>query len=157
MYNGTILPAHVLTERIFKVSQADNEEDGTAFSTTWAWTANSDAASQTQVHSYANIKSRSETLPVMLSNLTALTVSANWTMYPSYTGDPKIFDIEGLSDIGAKADVTLDFFLDPDMKQSTNVTNPAFEVMIWFATLDGTEPIGYAHGAAGSAILEGKN
>ncbi|KAF6227973.1 hypothetical protein HO133_007701 [Letharia lupina] len=63
-------------------------------------------------------------------------------MYPSGTGNPDTFDIDGLDAIGAKADVTLDFFLDPDKNQSTNVTNPAFEVMIWFAALDETEPIG---------------
>ena len=83
-------------------------------------------------------------------------------MYPSGTGTPgtgavNVFDIEGLTSIGAKADVTLDFFLDPDATQSTNVTNPMFEVMIWFAALDSTEPIGYGAGPAGSYILEGKN
>lgn len=78
-------------------------------------------------------------------------------MYPSGFGDSDIFDIDGLDDIGAKADVTLDFFLDPDINQSTNVVNPKFEVMIWFANVDATEPIGYASGSAGSIILDGKN
>lgn len=135
----------------------EDEQDGTAFSTTWDWTANGSYASQTHVHSYANVKSRSNILPVMLSKITVLTVSANWAMYPSGPEDPNIFDIDGLSAIGAKADVTLDFFLDPDITQSTNVTNPKFEVMIWFAALNATEPIGYASGSAGSTLLDGKN
>lgn len=93
----------------------------------------------------------------MLSNITELTVSADWSMYPTGTGNPNIFDTNGLDAIGAKADVTLDFFLDPDFQQATNVTNPKFEVMIWFAALDATEPIGYADGSAGSAVVDGKN
>ena len=163
MHNGMIFPAPLLSkEGLLKVSQVEDEQDGTAFSTTWVWKANADPVSETQVHSYANVKSRSDTLPVMLSNITKLTVSANWTMYPSGTGTPgtgipNVFDIEGLTSIGAKADVTLDFFLDPDIRQSTNVTNPKFEVMIWFAALDSTEPIGYGAGPAGSYVLDGKN
>lgn len=119
--------------------------------------ANDTEVSETHVHSYANVKSRSKNLPVMLANITSLTVSADWTMYPGGSGNPNTFDIDGLNTIGAKADVTLDFFLDPDFKQSTNVSNPKFEVMVWFAALDATEPIGYADGSAGSIILDGKN
>lgn len=135
----------------------EDDQSATAFSTTWAWGANATNASQTQVHSYPNIKSNSTILPAMLSNLTAVTLSANWTMYPSGTGNQNTFDIAGLDAIGAKADVILDFFLDPDIKQSTNVTNPKYEVMVWFATLNATEPIGYTNGSAGSTILDGKN
>ncbi|CAD6591528.1 MAG: hypothetical protein ASARMPREDX12_005204 [Alectoria sarmentosa] len=138
-------------------SAVEDEKDGTAFSTTWEWTINGDTDLETQVHSYANVKSKSSNLPVMLQNITALEVSANWSMYPTANGNPKIFDVEGLTAIGAKADVTLDFFLDPDFKQSTNVTNPKFEVMIWFAAIDATEPIGYANGSIGSAVLDGKS
>lgn len=93
----------------------------------------------------------------MLSSITALNVSATWTMYPSGPVIIDTFDIDGLSDIGAKADVTLDFFLDPNMKESTSVTNPKFEVMIWFASLDATEPIGYANGSVGSTVMDGQN
>lgn len=93
----------------------------------------------------------------MLSDIGALNVSANWTMYPSGTGNPTAYDIDGLNAIGAKADVTLDFFLDPDMKKSTNVTGIKYEVMIWFAALDATEPIGYANGSLGSTVLDGLN
>ena len=78
-------------------------------------------------------------------------------MYPSATGNPTAFDLDGLNAIGAKADVTLDFFLDPDMKQSTNVTNPAYEVMIWFAALGDTTPIGYENGSIGGADVDGMN
>lgn len=135
----------------------DDEQNGTAFTTTWIWGANSTYVSQTQVHSYANVKSNSTVLPVMLSSITALNVSATWTMYPSGPVIIDTFDIDGLSDIGAKADVTLDFFLDPNMKESTSVTNPKFEVMIWFASLDATEPIGYANGSVGSTVMDGQN
>lgn len=135
----------------------DNEQDGTAFSTTWAWKADKTYASQTQVHSYANVMSKSNAFPVMLSNITALTVSANWAMYPSGTGKKTTLDTDGLNTIGAKADVILDFFLDTDINQSVNVTNPKFEVMIWFAAIDATEPLGFAVGAIGSIILDGKN
>lgn len=148
---------HVLSKGIAKVLQVEDVKDGTAFSTTWVWTANATYASQTQVHSYANVKSNSNTLPVMLSGITAFTFSANWTMYPSGTGNPIVFDIDGLDAIGAKTDVNLDFFLDPDIKQSTNVSDPKFEVMIWFAALDETYPIGYTNGSTGSTILDGQN
>ncbi len=157
-----ILPALFFSQRgNSKVSQVEDEQDGTAFTTTWTWKTNQTYASQFQVHSYANVKSKSDILPVMLSNMTALKVSANWTMYPSGTGTPGTgipnhFDIDGLNAIGAKADVTLDFFLDPDFTQSTNVSNSKFEVMVWFANLGPTEPIGYADGAIGSKMLDGK-
>ena len=94
---------------------------------------------------------------MMLSNIGALNVSANWTMYPSATGNPTAFDIDGLNAIGAKSDVTLDFFLDPDERQSLNVTDPKYEVMIWFAALGDTEPLGYANGSIGATLLYGMN
>ena len=109
------------------------------------------------MHSYPNVKFISPSLPVILSNITGLTISAEWTMYPSDTGNKGIFDVEGLNSIGAKADVTLDFFLDPDMKQSKNVTNPKYEVMIWFSSLNGTNPIGIDNGITGSTTLDGQN
>ena len=93
----------------------------------------------------------------MLSNITALTASANWTMYPSGTGDQSTFDVAGLKAISAKADVTLDFCLDPDAKKSTDTVSPAYEVMVWFATLAAIEPIGYPNGSSGSIVLEGQN
>ena len=78
-------------------------------------------------------------------------------MYPSGTGNENTFDIDGLDAIAAKADVTLDFCLDPDLKQSTNTVSPKYEVMVWFATLNATEPIGYPNGSSGSIVLEGQN
>ena len=78
-------------------------------------------------------------------------------MYPSGTGNESTFDIDGLNAIAAKADVTLDFCLDPDKKKSTNTISPAYEVMIWFATLNATEPIGYPNGSTGSIVLHDKN
>ena len=136
----------------------ENDEEGTAFSTTWVWAA-ADAtyAQQTKVHSNPNIRSNSNDLPLMLANITALTANANWTMYPSGTGDQSTFDIDGLNAIAAKADVTLDFCLDPDAKKSTDTVSPAYEVMGWFATLNATEPIGYPNGSSGSIVLEGRN
>ena len=135
----------------------EDEQDGTAFSTTWNWKAVNNYASQTKVHSYANVKSRSDTLPIMLSNITALEVSATWAMYPSGTGKSNILDVDGLNTIGVKADVTLDFFLDPNFDQSTNVTNPKYEVMVWLASLGSTAPLGFADGSIGSTMLGGKN
>lgn len=93
----------------------------------------------------------------MLSNITSLTASANWTMYPNGTGKQGTFDIDGLDAILAKADVTLDFCLDPDAKQSTDTVSPKYEVMVWFATLNATEPIGYPNGSTGNIVLEGQN
>lgn len=96
-------------------------------------------------------------LPAVVSEITALKISAEWTMYPSEGGNKSIFDIDGLNSIGAKAAVNLDFFLDPDIKQSMNVTRPKYEIMVWFAALDATNPIGYVKGIAGSTILNGRN
>ena len=78
-------------------------------------------------------------------------------MYPSEGGNKDILDIDGLNAIGAKADVTLDFFLDPDIAQSTNTTRPKYEIMVWFSAQGGANPIGFAKGIAGSTVLNGQN
>ena len=93
----------------------------------------------------------------MLQNITSLTASANWSMYPSANGDKGTFDINGLKAIQTKADVTLDFCLDPDARKSTDTVSPAYEVMVWFSTLAAIEPIGYPNGSSGNIVLEGKN
>ena len=78
-------------------------------------------------------------------------------MYPSEGGNKDTLDIDGLNAIGAKADVTLDFFLDPDIAQFTDTTHPKYEIMVWFFALGGASPLGFGKGIAGSSVLNGQN
>lgn len=80
-------------------------------------------------------------------------------MFPTETGksSTKQFYLDELNSIGAKADVALDFFLDPDFNMSASTTDPKFEIMIWFSAIGATIPIGYVNGSIGNTILDGKN
>lgn len=63
-------------------------------------------------------------------------------MAPATSTGPA-FDVQGLQTLNAKADVALDIFLDSERALANSTTNAAYEMMVWFGTIGGAEPIGY--------------
>ncbi|KUJ13835.1 concanavalin A-like lectin/glucanase [Mollisia scopiformis] len=105
----------------------------TDFNATWSWSDN-----PTLVHSFPNIKLQSDLLPIELSNLSHLNISASWSMNPSSSS------VENLDTIDAAANVVVDMFLDTDPTTANSTTLPKYEVMIWIAAYGGKKPIGFS-------------
>lgn len=121
--------AHI--SNIYQISN-----DGTVFNSTWSWSKN-----PLDVHSFPNINLNSDLLPTQLSNLSALNITANWSMAPSPSKKTKGKD---LSAINAAANVVVDMFLDPNRNTSNSTTLPKYEVMVWIGALGGKKPIGFS-------------
>lgn len=109
-------------------------ENGTEFNSTWKWSDN-----PLSVHSFPNIKLNSNILPLQLSNLSSLNISASWTMAPSNSKQGT-----DLASIETAANVIIDMFLDPNSTIANSTTLPQYEVMVWIAAFDGKLPIGYS-------------
>lgn len=52
-------------------------------------------------------------------------------------------DASGLKDVGAKANVAFDMFLDPDPENSESATDAAYEIMVWIGRVGSPLPLGY--------------
>ncbi|KAF8859736.1 concanavalin A-like lectin/glucanase [Acephala macrosclerotiorum] len=105
----------------------------TEFNATWGWSNN-----PTLVHAFPNIKLQSDLLPLQLSNLGQLNISASWSMAPSSNS------VDNLDTIDAQANVVVDMFLDPNPVTANSTTLPKYEVMIWMAAYGGKKPIGFS-------------
>ncbi|KAE8444317.1 hypothetical protein EG329_000627 [Mollisiaceae sp. DMI_Dod_QoI] len=105
----------------------------TEFNATWKWSDN-----PTSVHAFPNIKLQSDQLPLQLSNLSHLNISASWSMFPSSSSDVS------LDAIDAAANVVVDMFLDQDPVTANSTTLPKYEVMIWIGAFGGKKPIGFS-------------
>ena len=111
------------------ITISDND---TVFSATWNWNNN-----PTSVHAFPNINLDSSLLPLQLSSLSALNISATWSMAATRSS-------KSLTDVEASADVVVDMFLDPDPTRANSTTLPQYEVMVWIAAFDGRKPIGFS-------------
>lgn len=131
MHQCTSLPFSIVTRHqaeLFQINKANTE-----FNATWGWSNN-----PTLVHAFPNIKLQSDLLPLQLSNLGHLNISASWSMTPSSNS------IDNLDAIDAQANVVVDMFLDPDSVTANSTTLPKYEVMIWMAAYGGKKPIGFS-------------
>lgn len=52
-------------------------------------------------------------------------------------------DDSGLSNVGAKANVAFDLFLDKDEENSTSAINAGYEIMVWIGRVGQPYPLGY--------------
>ncbi|KAG4415011.1 hypothetical protein IFR04_011832 [Cadophora malorum] len=107
-------------------------KDETGFNATWEWTKNPES-----VHSYPNIKLNSVLLPLRLSNLSSLNVSASWTMAPASSS-------KTLEELDAAANVMIDLFMDSNPISANSTTLPKYEIMIWLAEFGWKRPIGFS-------------
>lgn len=84
-----------------------------------------------------------------LERISALRLAATWAMSAgtiskaqsssAYNG----VDHDGLGNIGAKANVAFDMFLDEDEEKSKSATDASIEIMIWIARIGQPYPLGY--------------
>lgn len=101
------------------------------------------------VHSFPHVTFSSDDLPAPLSNLSGLRLAAAWAMSAgtiSAARSPSArvgLDASGLSDVGAKANVAFDMFLDPDGDSSRSATDAMYEVMVWIGQVGGPYPLGF--------------
>ncbi|KAK3295402.1 concanavalin A-like lectin/glucanase domain-containing protein [Chaetomium fimeti] len=110
-----------------------------AFDVTWKWS--SDPGS---VHSYPHVKFSDPALPVPLSNISALTLSAQWAMGPGSTSRsvPGI-DSPGLAKLDASANAAFDIFADRNPGKSQQETEAETEIMVWLGRVGYAQPLGY--------------
>ncbi|KAH9207041.1 concanavalin A-like lectin/glucanase domain-containing protein [Leptodontidium sp. 2 PMI_412] len=106
--------------------------DDTVFNATWKWSDNADS-----VHSFPNIKLNSVLLPLQLSNLSSLNISASWSMTAASQS-------KTVEEVDTTANVIIDMFLDPSPVSANSTTLPKYEIMIWLAEFGGKRPIGFS-------------
>ncbi|KAK0622590.1 concanavalin A-like lectin/glucanase domain-containing protein, partial [Immersiella caudata] len=115
-----------------------------AFDATWAWVDKPQS-----VHSYPHVKLTAPALPVQLSNISALLLSAQWSMGPGSRPRPVLsVDSSGLSEIGATANVAFDIFADRNPRLAGSAKTAETEVMIWVGRFGDAKPLGFAPGSA---------
>lgn len=115
------------------------------FSATWHYPPGSASA---PVHAFPNAKLLlPDTIPVLLSNLSALTVDIEWTYgLGNYVHNET--NNTNIAEAGVNANVAVDMFLANDRNKSASTTDSEYEVMIWFGRWgDATDPIGLFDGS----------
>lgn len=83
-------------------------------------------------------------LPVPLSNISALTVSVQWSMGPGST--PRSvpgLDASGLAKLDVSGNAAFDIFADRNAANSQNETEAETEIMIWLGSVGHAQPLGY--------------
>jgi hypothetical protein len=114
-----------------------------AFDATWAW-----VDKPRSVHSYPHVKLTTPALPARLSNISALLLSAQWSMGPGSRPRPVLsVDDSGLSQIGASANVAFDIFADRNPRFAGSAKTAETEVMIWLGKFGDAQPLGFASGS----------
>lgn len=121
------------------------------FDATWHWPVGADA-----VHSFPHVTLSSDHLPARLSNISALRLAAVWAMsagtistarQPAGLGGAARvgggLDAGGLDDVGAKANVAFDMFLDPDDDDAQSATAAMYEMMVWIGQVGRPYPLGF--------------
>lgn len=115
------------------------------FSATWHYPPGSASA---PVHAFPNAKLLlPDTIPVLLSNLSALTVDIEWTYgLGNYVHNET--NNTNMAEAGVNANVAVDMFLANDRNKSASTTDSEYEVMVWFGRWgDATDPIGLFDGS----------
>ncbi|KAK0711976.1 concanavalin A-like lectin/glucanase domain-containing protein [Lasiosphaeris hirsuta] len=109
------------------------------FDATWSWVEEPQT-----VHSYPHVKLTAPALPAPLSNISALILTAQWSMGPGKTPLPVLsLNESGLADVGATANVAFDIFADRNPAKSEDATTAETEIMIWVGKVGSAQPLGY--------------
>ncbi|KAG8165165.1 hypothetical protein KVR01_005440 [Diaporthe batatas] len=130
----------------FQCLSVINASSSTAggFDATWKWPGDPGS-----VHSYPHVTFSSGDLPLSVSNISALRLAASWAYSPGTAfkaapaGRLDVFDANGLDDVGAKANIAFDIFMDPDKRKATSATAAKYEMMIWIGKVGEPQPIGF--------------
>jgi xyloglucan-specific endo-beta-1,4-glucanase len=84
------------------------------------------------VHSYPHVRFQPKLLPIAISDISALTLSAKWAI----PAPPK--DLE--------TNIAWDLFADPEPATSRIDARARFEIMVWLGAYGDPKPIGFANG-----------
>ncbi|KAK3322725.1 concanavalin A-like lectin/glucanase domain-containing protein [Apodospora peruviana] len=118
------------------------QDEPPAFDAMWSWSMDS-----VSVHSYPHVKLVARALPAPLSNITALRLSAKWSMGigSQPRSQPQLpIDFDGLDAQATTANVAFDLFADPDDKKAVSETEAANEIMVWLGQFGYSYPLGKA-------------
>ncbi|KAK7524945.1 concanavalin A-like lectin/glucanase domain-containing protein [Phyllosticta citriasiana] len=124
------------------------DDNATAFNATWRWFGN-----RTEVHSFPSVILNSNVMPVVVSNLTSITIDASWAIVPSPSDDTET-NSTLLASLDTVADVALDMFLDDDPLKSSNASGATTEVMVWQSAYGNLKPLGWDTISADPPIRE---
>lgn len=76
-------------------------------------------------------------------------LAASWAYTPGTVskagraGRLDAFDANGLNDVGTKANIAFDMFMDPDPDNATSATAAKYEMMVWIGQVGNPEPLGF--------------
>ncbi|KAK4183599.1 family 12 putative glycoside hydrolase [Podospora australis] len=120
-----------------------------AFDATWRWPSVGDT-----VHSYPHVKFPSEHIPIALSKITALHLSAQWSMGPGSDPIPvPSVNTEGLESLDVRANVAFDLFADRNAANAETETKAETEIMIWLGTFGSPQPLGFNDNTSNRATI----
>ncbi|KAF2664659.1 concanavalin A-like lectin/glucanase [Microthyrium microscopicum] len=106
----------------------------TAFNATWQWPSDRNA-----VHSYPHVKFQPKLLPIVISDISAVTLSASWSISaPAKDLDSRI--------TGMVSNVAWDMFADEDPAAAQVDASAKYEVMVWVGRYGDPKPIGFSSG-----------
>ncbi|KAK1833592.1 hypothetical protein QBC39DRAFT_389826 [Podospora conica] len=110
-----------------------------AFEATWAWTKDPQS-----VHSYPHVKLAAPALPVAMANISALHLSARWSMGPGWKPvQASKVDTSGLASMGVTANVAFDMFADRNPALAGYATTAETEIMVWIGRFGAARPLGF--------------
>lgn len=95
-----------------------------------------------QVHSFPSVILNSNVMPVVVSNLTSITIDASWAIVPEPSDETET-NSTMLASLDTVADVALDMFLDEDPLTSSNASGATTEVMVWQSAYGNLKPLGW--------------
>ncbi|KAK8200560.1 concanavalin A-like lectin/glucanase domain-containing protein [Phyllosticta capitalensis] len=113
------------------------DDNSTSFNATWRWYGN-----RTEVHSFPSVILNSNVMPVVVSNLTSITIDASWAIVPEPSDETET-NSTMLASLDTVADVALDMFLDEDPLTSSNASGATTEVMVWQSAYGNLKPLGW--------------
>ncbi|KAK4237943.1 hypothetical protein C8A03DRAFT_15562 [Achaetomium macrosporum] len=106
---------------------------------TWRWSSD-----RGEVHSYPHVQFTHPALPTPLWNISALTVSTQWSMGPgSKPRSIPSIDSSGLARLDVSANVAFDLFADRNAARAQEETKAETEIMIWLGRVGQAQPLGY--------------
>lgn len=114
------------------------------------------------VHGFPDIELKTDLLPLQVSSLHALNVSASWSLkpvslIPGASADPNTQpDADALQANGIQCNVALDMFADANAEASQTPAKQKYEIMVWHARFGAAAvPIGWTSGAVATITIGG--
>ncbi|KAM7184384.1 Concanavalin A-like lectin/glucanase domain containing protein [Naviculisporaceae sp. PSN 640] len=116
------------------------QDEPPAFDATWWWPTDS-----AMVKSYPHVKLITPSLPIPLSGISALLLSAKWSMGVG-SKPTRLLDVDesGIASQSTTANVAFDLFADVDPELAKNEKTASTEIMFWLGMFGYAQPLGYS-------------